>query len=731
MIAAALAALAFPVIAETPPLSQPTTAAAAPPAQAGADDPFLWLEDIHGARAMAWVEQENARSLAVLKGDPRYETFHREALKIVNATDRIPAPELIGTTVYNFWQDPTNVRGLWRRTTPESYATTAPAWETVLDLDKLSADEKANWVWQGDNCPPPTYRRCLLSLSDGGEDAVTMREFDLSTKSFVPGGFNLPRSKQNVDWLDDDTLIVARDWGPGTMTASSYPFVVKTLKRGQSLDQATEVFRGKPDDVQVTPTVLHDADGHKVTLIVRSVDFYHQETYWLTDAGVRRLNLPQKVNIYGLLHGMLIFTPEEDWRPVSELYRAGSIVAYDLDELAPDPGKVVVSNQAHLVFEPNARQSVEQVAVTARHVVAAVYDNVRGSLISFGDHGEFGWTERKLPSPSNSSVGVATASDRRDTVYYSAEGFLEPTHMWRADAGATGEPIPTDARAGEAPASIAAALVKQLPPRFDASGDTVDQYEATSTDGTEIPYFVVRPKAMKLDGSNPTILYAYGGFQVSMLPAYSGTIGKLWLEHGGVYVLANIRGGGEFGPAWHEAGLKTKRQAIYDDFAAVAKDLIARGITSPRRLGIQGGSNGGLLMGVEFNQHPDLWHAVDIQVPLLDMLRFEQIGAGASWVGEYGSVSVPEERAFLEKISPYNNLKAGVAYPEPFFVTATSDDRVTSVHARKMAAKMEAMGLPFLYFENVNGGHAASANQQERAERVALEFTYLARKLMD
>ncbi len=311
-------------------------------------------------------------------------------------------------------------------------------------------------------------------------------------------------------------------------------------------------------------------------------------------------------------------------------------------------------------------------------------------------------------------MGVAAASDRDDQVYYSVEGFLAPSHLWQADV-----------------ASGARADIKDLPARFDASGEAVDQYEATSTDGTRIPYFVVHPKAMKLDGSNPTILYAYGGFQISMLPAYSGTVGKLWLERGGVYVLANIRGGGEFGPAWHEAGLKTKRQIIYDDFAAVAKDLIARGITSTRRLGIQGGSNGGLLMGVEFNQHPELWRAVDIQVPLLDMLRSEQIGAGASWVGEYGSVSVPEERAFLEKISPYQNLKAGVAYPEPFFVTATSDDRVTPVHARKMAAKMEAMGLPFLYFENTNGGHAASANQQERAERVALEFTYLARKLMD
>jgi prolyl oligopeptidase len=690
--ALALSALVAPVIAETPPVT---------------DDPYLWLEDIHGARSMDWVAKENARSLAVLKGDPRYESFHQDALKIVNAADRIPAPDQIGHSIYNFWQDPTNVRGLWRRTTPASYAGAAPAWETVLDLDKLSADEKANWVWKGANCPPPSYKRCLVVLSDGGEDADTVREFDLSTRSFVDGGFSLPRSKQSADWLDDDTLILSRDWGPGTMTASGYPFVVKTLKRGQSLDQATEVFRGKPEDVSVDPVVLHDGDGHELVMITRGVDFFHSETYRVTAGGVERLYLPAKINLVGLLHGQLVFTTLEDWRG----YKAGDLVAFAPDELthadAPAGGK------AHLIFSPGPRQSVEQAATTAHRLVADILDNVRGGLVAF-DPSPGGWTQTPIEVAANSSVNLISTSYENDAIYYSVENFLAPTHLWQADA-TTGDQ----------------ADIKDLPARFDASKDDVDQYEATSTDGTRIPYFIVHPKGMKLDGSNPTVLYAYGGFQVSMLPSYSASIGKLWLEHGGVYVLANIRGGGEFGPAWHEAGLKTKRQHIYDDFAAVAKDLIARGVTSPRRLGIQGGSNGGLLMGVEFNQHPELWHAVDIEVPLLDMLRFEQIGAGASWVGEYGSVSVPEEKAFLETISPYQNLRAGVAYPEPFFVTATSDDRVTPVHARKMAAKMAAMGLPFLYFENTNGGHAASANQQERAERVALEFTYLTRKLMD
>jgi len=707
VIAAALSFAAIAASAETQPVT--SSAPAAPKATPAADaaDPFIWMEE-DSPRTMAWVEKQNARSLAILKGDPRYETFHAEALKIVNATDRIPEPGLIGRTVYNFWQDPTNVRGLWRRTTQASYATAAPAWETVIDLDGLSASEKANWVWKGANCPPPHYRRCLVQLSDGGEDAVSLREFDLPSKAFVAGGFSLPRGKQNVDWLDDDTLILARDWGPDTMTASGYPFVVKTLKRGQSLDQATEVFRGKPEDVSVDLTVLHDAQGHVVTLIVRATDFFHAEYYQLTPQGVIRLYLPSKMNLHGLLDGRLIFTTLEDWRG----HRAGDLLAYAPDQVLTEKSDVVQADAT--IFAPGPRQSVEQVAVTAHKVVAAIYDNVRGGLMAFGTDSRGKWRGEAIPVAANSSVGVATASDLNDEVYYNVEGFLEPTHLWSADAA-------TATQAG----------IKDLPARFDASGDAVDQFEATSSDGTKIPYFVVHPKAMKLDGSNPTLLYAYGGFQVSQLPVYSAAIGKLWLEHGGVFVLANIRGGGEFGPAWHEAGLKTKRQLIYDDFAAVAKDLIARNITSPRRLGIQGGSNGGLLMGVEFNQHPELWRAVDIQVPLLDMLRFEKIGAGASWVGEYGSVTNPDELAFLEKISPYQNLKAGVAYPEPFFVTSTKDDRVTPFHARKMAAKMEQLGLPFLYFENTNGGHAASANLQERAERVALEFTYLTQKLMD
>ncbi len=705
ILAPAFALAVALAVAGTPALTQTPTPAAAPA------DPYPWLEAMRSPRALAWVETENARSLAVLKGDRRYAAFHAQALAIVNATDRIPAPELIGGAVYNFWQDPANIRGLWRRTTAASYAGAAPAWESVIDLDALTAAEKANWVWKGANCPPPRYRLCLVSLSDGGEDATEVREFDLAAKRFVAGGFVLPHSKQTADWIDEATLIVSRDWGAGTMTASGYPFVVKTLKRGQALAQASEVFRGQASDVSVDPLVLHDGAGHTVTLIQRGVDFFHTEIYRLVGGAAVRLPLPEKITLRGLLDGRLIFSTEQDWAFGGATYKAGALLAFAPDDLASDPPP---GGRDHLIFQPGPRQSVEEVAVTKDRVVAAIYDTVRGSLVSFANPPGSSWRRTDLPVAENSSVTIAAADVASDALYYGVEGFLDPTRLWQADA-----------------ASGAAAAIKTLPARFDASRDAVDQFEAASSDGVKIPYFVVHPKAMALDGANPTLLYAYGGFQVSLPPSYSPTIGKLWLERGGVYVLANIRGGGEFGPAWHEAGLKTHRQIVYDDFAAVAKDLIARKITSPRRLGIEGGSNGGLLMGVEFNQHPELWRAVVIQVPLLDMMRYEQIGAGASWVGEYGSVAVPAERAFLATISPYQNLKAGVAYPEPFFVTSTNDDRVTPVHARKMAAKMAAMGLPFLYFENTNGGHAASANLAEKAERTALEFTYLVRKVMD
>jgi prolyl oligopeptidase len=614
--------------------------------------------------------------------------------------------------VYNFWQDAQHVRGLWRRTSLADYQRPAPAWTAVLDLDALAKSEAANWVWKGADCEWRSERTCLLSLSDGGEDAVTVREFDAAEGRFVAGGFTLPKGKQTAAWADPDTILAAREWTPGELTRSGYPFVVKALKRGQPLSEAREVFRGTAEDggYGVAPQTLHDGAGHQALLIIRPLTTFESETYIVTPRGVRRLGLPAKVEIQDMVAGRIVLRLDEDWRAGGASFAQGSLVAIDLDAALADPAAL----KPTLVMAPGPRQSIEAAAATRDSLLVAAYDNVRGRAFVFTPTAGGGWSQRRLSLPDNASISLVSTDARSNQAFVHVTSFLAPNTLWLADTAAGGLD-----------------QVKALPAKFDASRDTVDQYEAVSSDGTHIPYFVVHPRDMPLDGSNPTILYAYGGFQVSLTPSYSAVRGKLWLERGGVYVLANIRGGGEFGPAWHEAGLKTHRQRIYDDFAAVARDLMARKITSPRRLGIMGGSNGGLLMGVEFTQHPELWRAVDIQVPLLDMLRYEQIAAGTSWVGEYGSVANPGERDFLASISPYANLKPGQAYPEPLIWTTTKDDRVGPQHARKFAARLAAMGYPYFYYEVIEGGHAAGANLREQAHTSALEMTYFIRKLMD
>ena len=708
-IAFALMAAALVVAGAAPARSAaPLPAPNVSPASA-AEDPFLWLEDVNGPRAMAWVKAENAKTLAVLENDPHFAGFYADALQLAEAKDRIPVPSFVRNQIYNYWQDESHVRGIWRRTTLDDFSQAEPAWETVLDLDALSAAEKANWVWEGADCRWPEERRCLLLLSDGGEDAVTVREFDLVTKQFVPGGFALPRGKQDTAWEDDDTLLVSREWVPGEMTASGYPYVVKRLKRGQPLSSAVEIYRGKPSDISVNPLVLHDGDGNRVTLILRGVTFFTGEYYVLTPGGLRQLAVPLKSDVSALVAGRLLLTLREDWTVNGRTFAQGSLVAVNLSDAIADPANL----KPVLVYAPGPRESLDQVAATKSRLVLTAYHDVKGRAFIYTPAAGGAWTSSPLDLPDDATISLVDANMRDERAFLSVTSFLTPTTLWLTDA-----------------ASGSLNVVKSLPPRFDASNDVVEQREATSKDGTKVPYFIVHPKNMKYDGSNPTILYAYGGFQVSMTPSYSSAMGKLWLERGGVYVLANIRGGGEFGPAWHEAGLTVHRERVYDDFAAVARDLIATGVTSPRRLGIQGGSNGGLLMGVEFTQHPELWRAVDIQVPLLDMLRYEKIAAGASWVGEYGSVSNPEQRAFLASISPYDNIKAGVKYPEPFIWTTTKDDRVGPQHARKFAAKLSAMGIPYLYYEVIEGGHGSGANLKERAHTTALEMTYFTRKLM-
>jgi len=691
------------------PVPAADTQARTPLAELGKDDPYRWMEEIEGTRAMDWAKAQNARSLPVLQGDKRYAELEAQALAILSAKDRVPGVSFAGDgALRNFWQDADHVRGLWRKTTLESYRTAAPQWETILDIDALSKAEGANWVFKGVGCLAPDDTRCLVSLCDGGKDAMTIREFDTATKSFVKDGFSLPEGKQDIAWVDKDTVLVAREWEPGQVTKSGYAYVLKRWKRGAPLAAAQEVFRGTVDDVSVSAYTLTDADGRvEATVINRGVSFFESEKYFLTDQGAVKLPLPLKSSIQGYVAGQVLVSLEQDW--AEKGFKTGDLISFDLAALKADAAKA----PATLVLRPTAKQSVEQVVTTRNRLVVGLLDNVTGVTFAYS-HGPQGWTRRKLDLPANSTIGLGSASQKDDRLFASVTGYLTPSTYWLADA-----------------ATLKLEQVKASPTRFDASTHVVEQFEATSTDGTKIPYFVVRPRGVNYDGQAPTLLYAYGGFQVSMTPAYSGVMGKLWLERGGTYVVANIRGGGEFGPAWHDAGLKANRQKVYDDFFAVSQDLIDRKITSPRRLGIMGGSNGGLLMGVALTQRPELYNAIVVQVPLFDMIRYSQIGAGASWVGEYGDPAIPAERAVIAKYDPYSNLKAGRKYPEVFIETSTKDDRVHPAHARKAAARLEELGYPVLYYENIDGGHAASANLAETARRQALEYVYLSKKLMD
>jgi len=690
----------------------PEAPAPAPVQQAApAEDPNLWLEDIEGERAMAWVKERNARTLALLQGDARYQRFHDAALKILEATDRIAAPAFRGDAIYNFWQDQTQVRGVLRRTTLASYRTASPEWETVLDVDALATQEKANWVYQGANCLGPAHRRCLLSLSNGGKDANQLREYDVEAKRFVEGGFALPESKGGASWLDENTLLVSRDFGPGTLTKSGYPFVTKLLARGQRLEEAREIYRGAETDVSAGAFVLRDADDRvQAVMARRGLTFWESETYLLGDGRSWReqpvlLPFPARSSMRGLVEGQLVFTTQSDWNG----FKAGDLLAYDLAALLADPAAAT----AYLILRPGPREAIEGVTTTRNTIVVALYENVKGAAYVY-ERKNGNWQRKRLDLPANASVSLGSASSRDDRFVLTGSSYTMPQSLWLADAAAgTVEKL------------------KAIPDRFDASNLVTEQFEATSADGTKVPYFVTRPRQMKLDGSNATVLYGYGGFQSSLLPAYSATMGKLWLEDGGVYVIANTRGGGEFGPAWHQAAIGPNRQRAHEDFVAVAQDLIARKITSPRRLGIMGGSQGGLFMGVAMTQHPELFNAAVIQVPLFDMLRFHKLLAGASWIAEYGNPDIPEQRQWIERYSPYQALKAGQKYPEPFIHTSTKDDRVHPGHARKAAAKLESLGYPVLFYENTDGGHGAAANLKESARRLALEYTYLSRKLKD
>ena len=673
------------------------------------EDPNLWLEEVQGAKALTQVKSWNAATAKILEAAPGFAKYRDRGLAVLNDKRQLAYPDAIQrSNVTNFWQDAANVRGLWRVSTLAAYVAGAPDWRTLLDIDALSKAETKNWVWKGATCLKPDYQRCLIGLSDGGKDALEWREFDMEAGTFVKGGFITPAAKSSVAWLDRDRLLIQSDFGPGTVTDSGYGRQVKLWTRGTPLADATLVAEGSQSDVGITPAVFSDS-GRAWGVILRSTSFWETELSHVTPGGALvRSPLPITAELQDVLGGRAIVLLHADWTYRGSKWLAGSIIAYPIDPLLRgEPAKV------EAVYVPSATEAVEEVKASANVLWVKLLDNVAGKLVSIR-RGTYGWVSRNVPLAQNSVVHLIEVGGAPDMAIVGVEGLTQPETLYAVQ--------PEGRRSA----------VASLPAYFDAAKMEVSQRFATSKDGTAIPYFVVRP--VGTTGPVPTLMHAYGGFRAATNPTYLsknpsrlGPMAQFWVDEGGAFVLANIRGGGEFGPAWHESVLKANRQKVFDDLYAVAEDLKKTGITS--KLGISGRSNGGLLMGVAYTQRPELFDAVLMGVPLSDMKRYSHLLAGASWMGEYGDPDKPDEWAYISKYSPYQNLKAGAAYPRVMIYTSTKDDRVHPGHARKMAARMEQQGHPFYYFENIEGGHAGTANKNEDAYRSALMMVYLNREL--
>jgi prolyl oligopeptidase len=682
--------------------------AASPAPSFGQDqaDPFIWLEDVESDRSMEWVTARNEATLAELSVHPAFDDVYDRSLEILDSDDRIAYPSIMGDLLYNFWQDSDHERGIWRRTTWSEYLSDDPAWEIVLDVDSLAAAEGVNWSYGGASCRPPEYRLCLVRLSRGGADAVEIREFDVATGRFVDNGFFLPEAKQSVAWAGEDALLVATDFGEGSQTTSGYARIAKLWERGTLLSAARTLFEGEPDDVMVGVGSFRTAD-RAYEVVYHRPSFFEGSTYVHVDGDLVKLDLPLDADP-SLVRDRLVVYLRSPWETPAGTYPAGSLVATSMDDFLGG------SRHFDVLLDPDDRATIESVRATRDYLLVGILDNVRSQLWRYTfDDGT--WTADRIPTPEHASVSVGATSPLDNRFFYTLSGYTQPTTLYLADADS----------------QSAAREVRAMPAMFDAAGLIVEQHEATSRDGARIPYFVVRDENADFDGDNPTLLYGYGGFEISMTPGYNATTGALWLERGGAYAVANIRGGGEFGPTWHRAALKENRQLAYDDFIAVAEDLVARGVTSPARLGIIGGSNGGLLVGAAFTQRPDLFNAVVAQVPLLDMRRYNKLLAGASWMAEYGNPDIPEEWAYISRYSPYQNIDENADYPRVLFTTTTRDDRVHPGHARKMAAKMMSMGYPVYYYENTEGGHGAGVTSEQRARMQAIVHTYLIERLMD
>ena len=668
------------------------------------DDPYLWLEDISSERSLAWVREQNAATVRELGTSGDFETLRQRVLAIFDSKERIPGVAKHGAYYYNFWRDAAHVRGLWRRTTLEEYKKTDPAWETVLDLDRLAGAEDESWVWKGSDVLRPTYDRALIFLSRGGGDAVVVREFDLETKEFVRHGFFLPEAKTSATWRNRDALYVGTDFGPGSLTHSGYPRIVKEWKRYSLLEEASTIFEGQTEDVSVSAAVAHD-HGRIYEFIRHRKTFFTNEVYIRRGDEWVRIDKPDdaRVDTFG---DQILLRLRSIWTIGGRMYPAGALLAADFEAYLRGDRNLAV------LFEPTARKCLADTSATKNYLIINELENVRNKLnLLRREAGQ--WIRQTLDTPALGSIHAQGIDpDESDDYFLTVTDFLTPSSLYFGTAG-----------------QAEREKLKSLPAFFAADGLEIRQHEASSKDGTPIPYFQVSRKNLNFDGKNPLLLYGYGGFEVSLLANYIPAVGAAWLERGGVYVLANIRGGGEFGPNWHSAARKENRQRAYDDFVAVAEDLIARKVTAPKHLGIQGGSNGGLLMGVMLTQRPDLFQAVVCQVPLLDMKRFHKLLAGASWVDEYGDPEKAEEWSFISQYSPYQKVVKDQKYPRVLFMTSTRDDRVHPGHARKMFAKMKEQGHDVLYFENIEGGHSGASDNRQAAYMAALGYTFLIKEL--
>lgn len=673
------------------------------------EDQFLWLEAVEDERALNWVRAQNENARVSLERAPGFEAMRADLLTVLDSDARIPYVQKLGEHYYNFWRDKSNPRGVWRRTTLEQYNTPNPTWETVLDLDALGQTDGVNWVWGGAACLPPDYASCLMALSRGGADATVTREFDLIEKRFVDNGFTRGESKGALGWKNANTVYAYTDFGPGTMTQSGYPRTVREWKRGTTMDQATVVYEGRDDDMYIA--AFHDhTPGFERDFVSRTLAFYNDELYLRDAAGaLTRLDVPNDAE-KSVHRDWLLLELRSAWSPEQVVYPAGALIAIPFDAFMRG------AQQFTVLFAPTDRSSLAGYSWTRDYLMVNVLEDVKNKLFVLTPPAENTstalWTRQPLLGAPLTGTASASAVDEHESNAYFmiVTDYTTPTSLSLGEIGKEPEQL------------------KQTPEFFNASGLHTEQHFAMSEDGTRVPYFMVSRDAMPRDGRQPTLLYGYGGFEVSLTPGYSPGVGRGWLESGGVYVVANIRGGGEYGPRWHQAALKASRHKAYEDFAAVARDLIARAVTSPDHLGIEGGSNGGLLVGNMMVMYPELFGAVVCQVPLLDMKRYHLLLAGASWMAEYGNPDTSDWE-FLQRYSPYHTVQSGVRYPPVLFTTSTRDDRVHPGHARKMMARMQEMGHDVTYYENMEGGHGGAADNAQSAYMQALAYTFLQQRL--